>query len=182
MSILFKLFGFTGLPQWAIELGALALVAGAAVGAFALYHHHVYTAGIAAQQAADQRASAKVIAAAQAQTRIIAARAAHAEATYHAEIQSVRTRARHNPIGTVRLCGNATASRGHVPEARAAQPGAARAGAGAGNLQPLPAGNPALRAGRPHNIGPLLNALGLAADRCLAVAREWQARHAQVTP
>jgi len=46
----------------------------------------------------------------------------------------------------------------------------------------LPAGNPALRAGRPHNIGPLLNALGLAADRCLAIAREWQARHAQVTP
>ncbi len=41
MSIIAKLLGFTGLPQWALELIAVVGVAAGALVAYGLWHHHV---------------------------------------------------------------------------------------------------------------------------------------------
>lgn len=66
MSILSLFLGWTKLPQWAIELIAVAAVAVGAVGAFWWYHHHVYVQGMQAAIAQEEKRSAAALAAAHA--------------------------------------------------------------------------------------------------------------------
>ena len=176
MSIIGSLLGWTGMPQWALELIAVGAIAAGAVGAFWIYHHHVYVEGIRAQQVADQKASAKVVAAARAQTRAAEATAAAAHNAYTSEVIRESTLAAQQPLPAVRLCLNSNDSGAGLSQAGAPTGGVAGAGATSGDLQNLPAGNSALR-GRPGpDIAHLLELLAERADQVSAVDREWQAR------
>lgn len=67
MSIIGSLLGWTKLPQWALELIIMGLLAG---GLWYL-HHRIYVEGVHAQQAADQKASAATLAKAHARDTAI---------------------------------------------------------------------------------------------------------------
>ena len=170
------LLGWTGLPQWALELLALAGVAAAATGAFWIYHHHVYVQGIHAQQVADQRASAKVVAQARAQTQAAEAAAARAHAAYLEEMSHEAIAAARRPLPAVRLCLDTYAGGSGVSSAGAPNPGNAHPGAGARHLPPLPAGDRRLRAAPGPNLADLLGLLAGRGDQVSAELREFQAR------
>lgn len=170
------LLGWTGLPQWALELLAIALVAGGAVTAFWIYHHHVYVEGIHAQQIADRRASAKVVAEARAETKAAQAAATAAHAAYLSEITHENALAAAQPLPAVRLCLNPYAGRPGVPEASAPLTGAGSARTTAGNLPGVPARDPALRPREGPDIAPLLALLARQGDRQVAINREWHGR------
>ncbi|MGH9300268.1 MAG: hypothetical protein ACRD0E_00095 [Acidimicrobiales bacterium] len=61
MSIIGLLLGWTGLPKWATELLAIVAISGALLLGYAVWHHKVYDAGIAAQKASDASASAALL-------------------------------------------------------------------------------------------------------------------------
>lgn len=61
MSIIAILLRWTGLPQWAMEMVAVAAISGGLLASYAIWHHKVYQAGIAAQQHADAAASTALL-------------------------------------------------------------------------------------------------------------------------
>lgn len=180
MSAIALLFGWTGLPRLAQEAVAALAVAGIMALGYAYWHHHIYTAGIAAQQHADAVASAKAIGEARAQT-IAAQNAANAaEEAYRDEITRVQADSAQHPIGPVRLCIDAHIGRAGVPEAGPAITGNAAAGAPAGSVPGVPAGDPGVRPGAGNDISGLLGAWAQKADSLSATIREFQSR--QVHP
>ncbi len=179
MSLIGSLLGWTGLPQWALELLAIVLVAGGAVTAFWIYHHHVYVEGIHAQQVADKRASAVVLARAAAQTKAAQVQADEAHAAYLEEINHEAASAARRPFGPVRLCLDSNDSGSGVSQAGAAHPGNAGPGAPAGRVSQVPGANRPVRPRTGPDIAGLLELLAGRADQVSAVLREYQARNPQ---
>ncbi len=177
MSIVGLLLGWTGLPKWASELVLIGIVAAGAVGAFWLYHHHVYVEGIHAQQVADQRASAKVVAQARAETKAAQAQANAAHDAYLQEISHEAIAAARHPLPAVRLCLDAHRGGFSLPEAGATYPGNAGASTAAGGVPALPGADHPVRSRRGPDISGLLELLAGRADQVSAVLREYQARN-----
>lgn len=174
MSIIAAIFGWTKLPQWALELGVIAALA---IG-FALYHHHVLDQGIKAQQAADQRASAKVEAQAAIATQAAQDAANRAEESYREEIASNAAAAVSAPLPVIRLCINTDVGSPGVPQTSTAYTGNAGASTASPRVQQMPAGNTGLRQNAGPDISELLGLLARRADDGSAVTREFQARDA----
>lgn len=65
MSLIAAALGWTGLPRWAMEALAILAISGGVLTAYGIWHHRIYQEGIAAQRAADDRASSKTLADAQ---------------------------------------------------------------------------------------------------------------------
>jgi hypothetical protein len=142
---------------------------------FGLHEHHkILAEGIAEQKAADDKATATLVANAAKQTADLQARATMAEQAYDKEVQSV---ANQPPVGAVRLCLDSHRSGGVVSKVGAAQPGASAASAASGDIQPVPSGDTGGgERDEGVDIGPLLAALAAAADQEVAVDREFQSR------
>ncbi|HKS75841.1 MAG TPA: hypothetical protein VJQ82_21695 [Terriglobales bacterium] len=167
MSILAAIFGWTKLPQWALELLVIAGLA----GGFWMYHRHVYDTGIRAQQAADAKATAPLLKAADIQTQAWKNRATTAEAA-HAKDQSELALYRAARPIVYRVCFDAHDSGIGMPEASALVAGAQSAPAAATLGEPVPAGNTVVSEDR----GPLLDAFAALFDTQDDTLRELQAR------
>lgn len=177
VSLIFKLLGWTKLPQWALELLAVGTVA---LGIWMLHLHtlHVGMAeGIAKQQAADDAASTQLLAQAATET---AEKLKVAEAASHAhdqELDSLRQFVIDHPLHGSLCVQPAAHYRGQgVLETGPAHAGDARSSPSARDLLPL--------SSRDSSVGPpgaadqlgMLSALAGAADRINATLREFQAR------
>lgn len=166
MSIIGKLLGWIGLPQWLLELA----VVGLALTGYGLWHHKVYEEGIAAKGAEVAHQDAAQIKAAQ-------DRATTAEHSHDQELSDLRTyRATHSDVD-VSLCEQPQPDAG--VQVAGTRPVDARGGAGAGVVQPVPTGDNPVRqvtTGRP--IGGMLDALASRADEVSAQLRVYQ----RVTP
>ena len=179
MSLIGTLLGWTGMPQWALELIAIGAVAAGAVGAFWIYHHHVYVEGIHAQQVADQRASAKLVAKARAVTKAAQAQANAAHDAYLQEVANEQVVAARHPLPAVRLCLNAHRGGLRLPEAGTPHSGNAGTSTAPGRVPALPGANHPVRPRRGPDISGLLELLAARADQVSAVLREYQARNPQ---
>ena len=136
-------------------------------------HHKILAEGIAEQKAADDKATAVLVAASAKQTAELQAKAAMAEQAYDKEVNSLTSL----PVPSVRLCIYPHASSGVVSQAGALKPGAQSAGTTAGNIQSVPSRDSGSGPGvSGPDIGQLLSALSAAADRESAVVREFQNR------
>ena len=129
--------------------------------------------GIAEQKAADDKATAVLVATTAKQTADLQARATMAEQAYDKEVNSLSSQ----PVPSVRLCVYPHSSGSVLSQTSAAQPGASSASAIAGGVQQVPSGNSSSGGGiAPPDIGGLLSAFAAAADRESAVVREFQSR------
>lgn len=165
------LFGWTKLPQWALELIVIAAVAG---GIF-YWQHHEINKGIALQKAADDAASQPLLRQAAEETATLKSKATMAEQTHAKEIAELTNRP--DPNKPVRLCLDPHGSGQGVRPASAANSGNKGASTPAISVQPVPDGNPASGAGRAGpDIEPMLTALAARADELSAELREVQAR------
>ena len=136
-------------------------------------HHKILAEGIAQQKAADDKATASLVASNAAKTAELQAKATMAEQAYDKEVNSLTSL----PVPSVRLCIYPHAGSSIVPQAGALKPGAQSAGAAAGNIQSVPSGDSGSGPGvSGPDIGQLLSALSAAADRESAVVREFQSR------
>ena len=136
-------------------------------------HHKILAEGIAEQKAADDKATAVLVAASAKQTAELQAKATMAEQAYDKEVNSLTSL----PVPSVRLCIYPHAGSGVVSQAGALKSGAQSAGAPTGNIQSVPSGNPGSGSGAAGpDIGAMLSALSAAADRESAVVREFQSR------
>ena len=146
--------------KWLISLALVALLA--AGGWYAWWHHGNvrYTAGIAAQQAAEAKSLAIY-------TKARDAQLATAERSYHAEIDSLQL----HPIqlGALRLCIQ-------MPDSAPAEQVDSPQAAAPGQLQPMPSGDHPVRQNVGPDFGALQGALAMGADRTLAIAREMEGR------
>jgi hypothetical protein len=158
--VIAALLGWTKLPQWALELLALAAVAG---GVW-LWHYETYQSGVKAEVAKVEAQQAKT-------TAIMTAKATAAEHSHDQELNDLRDYRAAHPELSVRLC---------VPTARLqATPAVAvsvSTAAAPGVVQPVPAGDTGVRAGQGPGIFGLLDALAARADQVTAQARELQSR------
>lgn len=172
MSIIAAMLGWTKLPQWALEL----IVMGVIAGGIWYWHHEAIEKGIADQVALDNTAAAKLRAQTAAETANLKAKATMAEQGHAKEIDSLNDYNRAHPIEPVRLC-DAHASSPLVPARGAADPGNAGAGAATPGLQSVPGGDSGSGTGTAGpDISPMLSALGAAADKLSAELREYQSR------
>lgn len=137
-------------------------------------HHKILAEGIAEQKAADDKAQAVLVANTAKQTAELQAKATMAEQAYDKEVQAI---ANQPPVGAVRLCLDSHRSGVVVPKAGAQNAGDVAPGAAAPGVQQVPSGDSSGGAGDAGvDIGPLLAALAAAADREVAVEREFQSR------
>jgi hypothetical protein len=137
-------------------------------------HHKIVAEGVAEQKAADDKASAALVQQTAKQTAELQAKATMAEQAYDKELQSI---ANQPSVGAVRLCVNSHNSGSGLPKAGTTNGGNAAPGAASGNVQPVSPGDSSGGAeDEGVDIGPLLSALAAAADREVAVTREFQAR------
>lgn len=167
------LLSWTKLPQWALELIFVLIVA------FGVWYalHARYEAGIRAQQVADAIERTKLESETAEKTAALRVAANEAQLAYEKEHQANLDYRQLNPTGPVRLCIASTASGGVMPETRAAHPGNAAPGASAPNVHPMPPGNIVPGAGPAGpDISELLGFLSSRADDVSAVLREYQAR------
>lgn len=155
------ILGWTKLPQWALELIALALAAG---GVW-LWHYETYQSGVRAEVAKVEAIQAKV-------TASLTAKANTAEHSHDSELNDLRTYRDQHPTADVRLCVP-------TPSVQAPQTVTQRGSAApsTGSLQPVPAGDSGVRAEPGPNISGLLEALAARADQVTAQARELQSRN-----
>jgi len=185
LSILAALLGWTKLPPWALELIVIGLVAGGI-----WYWHHAtlergIAQGVAKQVTADDAATAKVKEKAARDTAALRARGEAAEKAYaQAQLDLQAYRSAH-PVGPVVLggvCNDASHDSGPgLSGTPPAQSGNESSRPNPGPVQPVRAGTRAVgpvRAGR--DLGPMLDAFALAADRLSDELREYQSR--EVTP
>lgn len=154
------LLGWTKLPQWAMDLLALAAVA---LGVW-YWHHSAVEAGVKQEIAAVQAESAK-------QTAALNAKINVAEHAHDEELANLRAYRDANPITPVSLCLSATPAAVRPANTDQGHPSAAPA-----IVQSVPAGDRsggAAQAG--PDIGPLLDALAARADAVSAELRSRQA-------
>jgi hypothetical protein len=167
------LLGWTKLPQWALELLAIAAVA----GGIWFWQHHLIGEGIAQQKAADDAATAVLMRDAADETAKLRIQALTAEQAHDKETADLKAAIDAHPNQPVRLCLNSNARGQGVSASGTAIPGATSAGPSTAGLQPLPDGDPASGPGRAGpDIEPMLTALGAAADKISAELREFQSR------
>lgn len=167
------LLGWTKLPQWALELIVIAIVAG---GVW-YWQHERFEAGISAQVLADAKARDALIAATNKQTADLQAKATMAEQAYDKEHQSNIEYQRDNPIEPVRLCIATQSGGSHLPKGSSANVGNAKTGTAAGDVLAVPQGNNRSRSGASGpDISGMLNLLAAKADDVSGVLREFQ-RH-----
>lgn len=155
------LLGWTKLPQWALELLALAAVASSVW----LWHHETYESGVKAEVALVEAANAKTTAA-------LTAKATAAEHSHDQELTDLRAYRATSPVQPVRLCLSTARL-----QATPAQPVSGTTAPAAGVVQPVPARDTGVRAGAGPDIGGLLEALAARADQVAAQARELQSRN-----
>ena len=136
-------------------------------------HHKILAEGIAEKKAADDKATAVLVAASAKQTAELQAKATMAEQAYDKEVNSLTSL----PVPSVRLCIYPHAGSSIVPQAGALKPGAQSAGTAAGNIQSVPSGNPGSGSGAAGpDIGGMLSILSLRAVEVSAALREFQSR------
>jgi hypothetical protein len=136
-------------------------------------HHKILAEGIAEQKAADDKATAVLIAASAKQTAELQAKATMAEQAYDKEVNSLSS----IPVPSVRLCVYPHISGSVVSQAGTAQSGTQSTGSAAGLVQPVPSGDSSGGVGTAGpDIGAMLSALAVAADRDSAALREFQSR------
>lgn len=157
------LLGWIGLPQWALELIALAAVGGSVW----LYLHHVYEEGVTAEVAVVAKQAAI-----QHQKDVVAA--TNAEHTHDDELSTLRAYqlAHTDDVEPVRLCINRVLQSAPANQTRL-QPNPA--GASTAVIQPVPPGDN--RGGTEQagvDIFPMLNALAARADEVNAQLRAYQ--------
>ncbi len=175
-SLIAMVLKWTGLSQGMMELIAIGVVALGSGGTVLYWHHQVYASCLAAQQAADAKSSAKVQAAADAQTAQLQKRATTAESNY-AKTKAAIDALALNPVQPVRLCIGPNPIRSGLPQAGSANAGNAPAGASSAGLQQLPEGNSGGGPGAAGpDIGPMLAALAASADQVGATLTEFQSR------
>lgn len=176
-SLIFKLLGWSKLPQWALELIAIAVVA---FGIWMLHLHTLHVgmaAGIAKQQAADNAASTQLLAEAATET---AEKLKVAEAASHAhdqELDSLHQYIADHPLHGS-LCVQPAAhyrSQG-VPEAGPAHGGNANTGPLTGNFQQVPPDDHGVSGPGEADVRGMLQLLAQRADESSAALREFQAR------
>lgn len=172
MSLIGLLLGRTKLPQWALELIVIASLA----GGFWWYHHHVYAQGIAAQQAADNKASAPLIAQANIETKANQAAADAAHDAWMRRISDEKAAVASVPLPTVRMCIDSYDSGPGVSQAGTTHPGNASTGAPAAGVPQVPRGNPGLRGGQGPDISGLLELLARRGDGVSSELAEYKAR------
>ena len=130
--------------------------------------------GIAEQKAADDKATAVLVATTAKQTADLQARATMAEQAYDKEHQAILDQP---SLPAVRLCGNPHPRSTIVSATGATQQGNAVPGASSGAVQQVPSGNSSGGAGDAGpDIGNLLSLLAQRADETSAELREFQAR------
>lgn len=156
-SIIAKLLGWIGLPQWALELIAVGLIAGGILFSYI----HVYEKGKVAEHAAELDKVNKANA-------VLAARVTTAEHSHDQELSDLQSYRDAHPEQPVRLCLKPAAVR--TPAAVAGSSGAAP-----GVVQQVPAGD---NLDGPGSAGPdisgLLEALAARADQVSAELRTRQ--------
>lgn len=137
-------------------------------------HHKILAEGIAEQKAADDKATAVLVANTTKQTAELQAKATMAEQAYDKEHQAILNQP---PVQSVRLCLNAHPSNSVVPKTGGQVDGNQGIGATPVGVQQVPAGN---SSGGSGAVGPdiagLLNLLGARADEVSAELREDQSR------
>jgi hypothetical protein len=159
-SLIAWVLGKTGLPQWVLELIALAAVAGAVYA----YHVHTFNSGVAAEVARVNLQNAKVTA--QLEGKAATAGALHADEDK--DLGEFRTA---HPVEPVRLCVAAPS----LQTPASVQISVATPAIGS-DVQSVPAGNSGVRAEAGPDISGLLEALAARADQIAAQARELQTR------
>lgn len=147
MSIFLKLLGWTGLPQWAIELAVVVVVAGGLVF-YGAHHEKV-------------RIETKV----QKQIVQVEKRVIETDHTHDQELADLRAYRAANP-NSVRLCvaGNNLSAR----------PAEGQPGAAAGTVQPVSPGDSSSGTEQGPDIFPLLDLLAARADEVSALLRRRQ--------
>lgn len=155
------LLGWTKLPQWALELLALALAGGAVF----FWHHETFDAGVHQEVARVELQNAKT-------TARLEGKATTAETLHVDEDKDLDAFRAARPVEPVRMC---------IPTPRLQTPAAIEIGvtipAIGTAVQPVPAGDSSAGSGRAGpDIGGLLEALAARADRVTAQARELQTR------
>lgn len=172
LSLIGKLLGWTGLPQWALEL----IVVGAIAGGIWYWHHEAIEQGIADQRAADALATQALEKDTAKQTAALQARATTAEQAYDKERSDHQNYIDSHPPLPVRLC-IANHSGALVPPSGTLKPGATDTSAGTAGVQSVPGGDSSGGAGTAGpDISAMLSALGTAADTVSATLREFQQR------
>ena len=165
------LLAWTKLPQWALELIVIAIVA---LGVW-YWQHERFEAGIAEQIAKDTAASTKIKNETAIETADLKARATTAEQAYDKEqLDNANYRSQHPD--SVRLCAPATI---HpiVPGASSTHAGNEGAGASTANVPKVPDGNSGSGPSQAGpDIGGLLDLLAAKADDVSGRLREYQAR------
>ena len=135
--------------------------------AFGVYErHHLITEGATHELAALKASSDRLEKKSVAETAELQAKATMAEQTHDKEILALSNL----PPVSVRVCQYPN-SGAVVSQGSTAKSGNESAGAAAGNVQPVPAGNSA-----GIDIGPMLSLLALRADEVSATLREFQSR------
>lgn len=175
MSIIGKLLGFTGLPQWVLELALLGLLA---AGVSFWWHRHnaaEVQIGVQRQQQEDNEASAELFSQAAALTRMEHDRAVEAETARNEALQTLNTYlSTHRTLNTSQLCrAKDTHSSGQsMSPVGPAHPGDEATPAAPSVVQPMPGPDNGFTGDR----GELLRALGAYADEIAATLTEYQQR------
>jgi hypothetical protein len=156
-----------------IYLGVIA-----AIFAGGIYiHHKLITEGIAEQRAADDKASATLVADTAKQTAALQVKASMAEQAFNKEHDDNQTFRDSHPLQPVRLCRASNVGNALLPSTGATHSGNESAGAAAANVSNMPAGN---SSGGTSATGPdisnLLGLLAVRADNVSAELREYQSR------
>lgn len=160
LSIIAWVLGKTGLPQWALELIALALAAGAVYA----WHVHTFDAGVKSEVQRVELQNAKT-------TARLEGKAATAGALHADEDKDLGEFRTAHPVEPVRLCVAAPSLQ--TPAAVNISVAAPAIGS---DVQPVPAGDSGVRTETGPDISGLLEALAARADQVSAQARELQTR------
>lgn len=174
MGIIGKLLGFTGLPQWVLELFLLGLLV---AGVSFWWHRHnaaEVQIGVQKQQQADNEASAELFSQAAALTKMEHDRAVEAETARNEALQTLKTYlATHPTLNTSQLCHTNTHGSGQsVSTAGPAHPRDEATGPTSGVVQPVSGSDNGFTGDRSE----LLRALGAYADEIAATLTEYQQR------
>ena len=171
-SLIAKLLGWTKMPQWALEL----IVIGVIAASIWYWHYSTFESGVAQQVAKDNAASDRVKADAALATQKLQAKADTAEHAHADEIAHLKDLVA-GSIDPVRLCVAPHTRSSGVPSAGGQIPGAEASGAATPGVQPVSIGDIGLQQeSEGRDIGPMLRAFGAAADSVSADLREYQNR------
>jgi hypothetical protein len=141
------------------------------------YHHKLITEGVAEQVAADNKASATLVAHTAAQTAELKAKATMAEQAYDKEASDNAAYRSANPLQPVRLCNDSHGSGGILSAASAKNSGNANSSTAAGSVPPVHSGDSGSGNGAaPPDVSSLLDAFAGRADQVSAALREYQKR------